>query len=433
MNRADSGTRSTSLPRVPFVGRRFYGWTLVWSLGLTTIVAYGTTLYLFGVLIVPMQSEFGWSRALISGAFSLGFIVHGLLAIPIGRLVDHHGARLLLSIGSVVTGISLLVLSRINEPWQLYAVWGLGIGAGMALTQYPVTFTVISNWFITRRGTALAIFTLVGGLASPMFIPFSGWLIGEFGWRNAVVVLAIITIVTTLPIHALLVRRRPEDFELAPDGAEEAHLDGSRPVGMDLRRALSSAAFWMLAFSFMVALLGALVIHAHQVPYIIERGFNPLFAATIAGLVGFASLPGRYLINRLSDRFDAQRLLALCSLVAACGVLLLSMATTRPLMFGYVLLFGATWGAMPALRASTNADHFGREAYGAITSVMQVPATIASAFGPLAAGYLHDKIGNYLLVLWLDAGMWLIAALIVWFTPHPPKHELLLEESKLAT
>jgi MFS family permease len=426
---------NNNLPSVPGFSRRYYGWTLVAGLGMTTVIAYGTTLYLFGLLVVPIQSELGWSRGAISGAFTLGVVVQGVLGIPVGRLVDRHGARFLLSLGSVVGVISLLGLSQVRELWQLYFVWGVGLGPAMALTQYPVTFTVISNWFVVRRGTAMAVFTLLGGLASPIFIPISGLLISSLGWRQSVMVLAIVHLAVALPIHALLVRRHPEDHDLLPDGVTSSDSEeSSRETGLTVRSALGARAFWTLSISMTLALFASLVIHAHQVAYVIERGFSPLFAANIAGLVGFASLPGRYVINRLSDQLDPQRLLALCSVIAAAGILLLSVADTRALLFGYVFLFGATWGAMPALRASTNAEHFGRRAYGSITSVQQVPATIAAAFGPLAAGYLHDALGNYALVLWLDAALWLLAGILVWLTPPPKatRDELVSGQSELA-
>jgi len=149
------------MPRPPRT--TFHGWYLVVGLGVTTIVSYGISQYLFGVLVVPIQHDLGWSRATISGAYSLGLVFSGLLGLVIGRLVDRYGARVLMSAGSLLGALTLLLLSRMTEVWQLYVLWSGCLGLAMALTLYPVTFTVVANWFQRRRGAALATLTVIGG------------------------------------------------------------------------------------------------------------------------------------------------------------------------------------------------------------------------------------------------------------------------------
>ncbi len=137
-------------------------------LGITTIISYGTTQYLFGVLVVPLDATFHWGRASISGAYTLGLIIAGLLGVPFGYLVDRRGARLLMSSGSALAGLALIGLARVNALWQFYLLWSVGLGLAMALTLYPVTFTIVANWFVRKRGKALAILTLhLRSLESP--------------------------------------------------------------------------------------------------------------------------------------------------------------------------------------------------------------------------------------------------------------------------
>src|SRR5438270_3143745 len=176
------------MPRPPRT--TFHGWYLVVGLGVTTIVSYGISQYLFGVLVVPIQHDLGWSRATISGAYSLGLVVAGVLGLGVGRLVDRYGARQLMSVGSVLGAASLVGLSRMTSVWQLYLLWAGCLGLAMALTLYPVTFVVVANWFQRRRGTALAVLTVVGGLSSPIYIPLAGLLVARLGWRQALLVLA---------------------------------------------------------------------------------------------------------------------------------------------------------------------------------------------------------------------------------------------------
>lgn len=394
---------------------------LVWALGLTTIVSYGTTHYFFAVLVVPMQHELGWSRAVISGAFSLSLVTGGLFGLPIGRLVDRHGARALMSLGSILGAIGLTATSLVRDPWQFYVLWAGVIALSMALTLYPVTFTIITNWFWRRRGSALALLTLLGGLASPIFIPLAGFLVAHIGWRETLVLFGLAQLSIALPVHALVLRRHPEDLGLQPDGMARQPPDGTvrkaAAPGALLREATRSPAFWTLTAAFALGLCAHSVILVHQVAYLIGRGFDPVLAATAAGLLGAASLPGRYLLNRLSERLSPQALLAGCYVAQAAGVGLLALAAQPILVWAYVAVYGAAFGAISPLRASTMADHFGRRAYGAITATSGLPVAVAASGGPIAAGALYDRLGSYGLALGLTAGAFVVSALSVALTP----------------
>lgn len=395
----------------------YRGWLLVWALGATTVVSYGTMQYFFGVLVVPMQRELGWSRALLSGAFSLSLLTSGLLGLPVGRLVDRHGARALMSLGSLLGGAGLVTLSQVRRPWQFYVLWSGVIALAMALTLYPVTFTVVTNWFWRRRGSALAVLTLVGGLASPIFIPLAGVLVEHIGWRSTLFVFGLIQLLVALPLHALVLRRHPEDLRMRPDGATHPPTEKPPVPGVRLHQALSGLPFWTLTTSFAVGLMAHSVILAHQVAYLIGRGFDPVLAASMAGLLGVASLPGRYLLNRLSEGLSPQALLAGCYLAQAAGVALLGIAANPLLVWGYVAIYGAAFGAILPLRASAMADHFGRRSYGAITAASGIPIAVAGSVGPIVAGALYDRLGSYGPALTLTGAAFVLSAFSVALTP----------------
>jgi len=243
--------------------RTYYGWVLVWALGISTIVSYGTTQYLFQVLVVPIQHDLGWSRAQISGAYSLTFVSAGLIGLVSGRIVDRRGARLLMALGSAVAGLALIALSQVHQLWQLYVLWSGCIAIANALTFYPTTFIVITNWFIRRRGSALALLTLLGGLASPIFIPLAGVLVPRLGWRETVVVFGLIQLLVALPIHLLAVRRRPEDMGLLPDG-EPPGAEKPEPIrGAVMGEAVRGLPFWTLTISAALGLLAHAVLLTH--------------------------------------------------------------------------------------------------------------------------------------------------------------------------
>ncbi len=409
-------------PRRP--GRRpwadlYYGWPLVVTLGITTTISYGTSYYLFGVLVVPLGRDLHWTRVSISGAYALATIVAGLLGVPIGRLVDRHGARVLMTVGSALGGFTLLSLATIQSPWQFYLLWAGGLGLANALTFYSVSFTVVANWFVLRRGRALAVLTLLGGMASPIFIPLAGALVARVGWRETLVVLAVVQLAVALPLHALVVRRQPEDLGLRPDGGILPDGSGSHSLsGLSARAALRVPAFWTLIGAYALANLATSVILVHGVAYLIGRGYGAVLAAGIVGAVGFASLPGRLGLNLLSDRLGAQPLLSLCLLMQGLGVVLFLHGDSVGWLIAFVVVYGAAFGAVLPLRAAVIADHFGRRAYGSITALQGVPGAVSAGIGPLGAGWLYDRLHGYTLPFALSACAFLLAGLSIALTPR---------------
>ena len=411
--------RRTNVPRGVY-----YGWVLVVALGITTVISYGTSYYLFGVLVVPIDHDLGWSRAGISGAYALGVVVAGLLGVPIGRAVDRRGARLLMTAGSALGGLSLLGLSGVHALWQFYLLWAGGLGLANALTFYPVTFTIIANWFDRRRGSALALLTLLGGLASPIFVPLAGGLVAHLGWRSTLVVLGLLQLGIALPLHALVVRRHPEDLGLCPDGVTAAPDRRFTPLsGLTLTVALRQPTFWSLTTAYALTTLATNVILVHAVAYLIGRGYEAALAATIVGVVGLASLPGRFLLNLLSDRVGPQPLLALCLAAQAIGVVFLLHGASGGWLIAHVVVYGGAFGAISPLRAAVMANHFGRRAYGSITALQGVPVALAAGAGPLLAGALYDHLGGYTVPFGLCAGALLLAGLAVALTPAQASHQ----------
>lgn len=400
--------------------RPYYGWVLVAVLGLVTIVAYGTTQYLFGVLVVPVSAALGASRARLSVVYSIGIAVAAVLAVPVGRVVDRFGARAPFMAGSVAAGASLLLLSRAADATVFGAVWGLGVGVAMALTLYPVSFVLVANWFVRRRGAAMALLTTIGGFSSPIYVPLAAWLIAAHGWRAALVVLAM-TQLALVPVQGLAIRRRPEDRGLGPDGeAIGAAAQVVAPgAGATLGGALRRPAFWLLTAAGAAGMASAAALQVHQIPYLISRGEGGVGAASIAGLIGLASVPGRFLLNLLSQRMAPQILVALSYGAMAAGTLVLLLGRSTPAFVAYALVYGAGYGAVNPLRASVMADHFGRRAFGAITGTQNVAVMLCAALGPFLAGLAYDAGRDYGPALLAMAAVTALAALATAFTPRP--------------
>jgi MFS family permease len=272
-------------------------------MGITTIVSYGVSQYLIGVLVPPIAHDLGWDKAVINGAYSISVLVSGVLGFGVGRLVDRFGARALMSAGSALLGVSLLLLSRVQTIPQFYAIWGAGIGLGTALTCYPVSFTVVTNWFERRRMNALSLLTFFGAFASTIFYPLNGWLTAAFGWRDAVAVLGTVNLFVAVPLHALVVRRHPEDFGWLPDGDSVRREETfSEITGMRLSEALRTTAFWLITAAISLSFFATTTVIVEHIAFLVSRGLTLTLVTTIVGLWGIAYLPGRSIVAVFGGR-----------------------------------------------------------------------------------------------------------------------------------
>ena len=400
--------------------QRYYGWRLVAALGLITIVAYGTTQYFFGVLVVPVGQEKGWTRAELAAGYALALAVAGLLGLPLSRWVDRRGARGVIALGGAIGGASLVGLAGVQTLWQWDLIWAAGLGLAGAMTLYPVTFTIVANWFHTRLGTAMAFLTVLGGLASPIFIPLAGALEGSIGWRRTAFVFGVLQLLVIVPAAAIFVRRHPEDLGLFPDGALTAEEAGSHPEqGFAVGDAVRRLPFWTLLVTTLVGLSGGTLLFAHQVAYMIGRGQAPEVAAALAGGLGLVSLPGRAIFNLLSDRLPSQQVLAVCQLLQALGVAILAFAISLPALLAYVLVFGAAFGASSPLIASVRAQHFGRRAFARIGALQGVAALLGAALAPLVGGLVYDQRHTYVPIFLALAALYVLSAAMMAMTPRP--------------
>lgn len=394
-----SGLRSPS--------RVYYGWVLAWSLAFTVTVAYGV-IYTFGVFLRPIEQDLGLTRAQSSAPLTLAYLVAGLSAPVVGRLLDRHGARWILTFGSALFALLLLLQAHATTFTQLLLI-GVGLGVAMACVLYDVVFTVIAVWFAHQRARATLLVTLVGALASTVFIPLATWLEVHLGWRGALEVLAVLLAITCIPTHALLVRRRPQDHGLHPDGvmaSPELHQSAQEPSSS--RVLLRMPVFWCVALSFVLAKLAAGTLSLHLVPLLTERGLPASLVAVAAGAVGLVQLIGRVFFAPLSERLHLANLTALVFLVHAAGIAALTWSSSMLGVLTFVLLYGASNGAMTMARALLVADVFGTARYGSVNGWIALFVAVGLAAAPWLAGVGRSITGSYGVVL-----VGLILALVV--------------------
>ncbi len=419
-DRRQGGARPAWLPRL------YYGWVMLLALGWTQITSWGILYYAFSVFVTPMADDLGWSRAAITGAFSVALLCSGLTALLVGRWVDQHGPRLVMSAGSCLAALLLMAWSRVDQLLLFYLIWA-GIGATTAAVFYEPAFAAVATWFVRYRSRALTILTFLGGLASVIYIPLAAWLVRDYGWRTAIVVLAMLLAVLTIPPHLLLLRRRPSDLGLLPDGeVPVAEAEAERPVEVSVsaREAIRSRSFRWLATAFCLAFLVNVAVTVHLIPYLLEAGFSAGFAASAAGLVGLMAMPGRLIFTPLGGRIPRRYITVMIFAVQAVALVALVTIPTRLGVGIFVALFGVGFGAITPARAAFVAELYGPQHYGSISGVLALLVTLARALGPVTAGLLYGVWSGYVPVLWACAGVALAAAAAAYLIEPPARSRL---------
>jgi MFS family permease len=400
--------------------RVFYGWYVLGGLSVTQIVSWGILYYAFGTLMPSMQAELGWTASEITGGFSAGLFASALAAIPVGHYIDRHGARGVMTAGSCAASLLVVAWAHVETLPAFYAIW-IGLGIAMSAVLYEPAFAVLVRWFVRRRTHALSILTSVGGFASTVFVPIAAWLALRYSWRDALLILAAALAFITIPIHAFVLRGRPADVGLLPDGRGWLDVDA-------LRSNESSAAHtgvasiprlaWLLALIFGVNTLTAAAVAVHLVPYLLLRGYGLETAALVLAAVGAAQVPGRVFFTPLTRRVPKDWMAPLVFLLPVAGLVCLSLAQASPWLLGpFAVLFGAGHGLSTLVRATLAADWFDEARYATISGTLAVCVHLARAAGPIAAAAIAARAG-YEPVWWLLSMLSFFSALAMFGVAH---------------
>ncbi|WP_370154270.1 MFS transporter [Ferrovibrio sp.] len=375
---------ASELPRSPG-----HGWPVVAALSLAQVISWGTIFYGFPLFVVPMEAELGWGRSELNGAVSLGLLVSGLAAYPVGRLIDARGGRWLMTIGSALAGIMFLLWARVGSLPVFYALW-FGLGIAQATTLYAPVFAVLTRMFPDDFRLRITILTLAGGFASTVFIPLIAWWIEALGWRDALLVVAACNLLLCLPVHGLLLRDHGRrDADAAPLPAAED----------PMRRALRHPVFWGLAVCFTFYFLMHTMLAFHFIPMFAEYGLPLGVAVGILAVIGPAQVAGRVLLL-FGRRLDAvANGIIVMALFMVSLPLLILFPTIVPVLFVFAALYGAANGMMTILRGTAVPDLLWREGYGAINGALTLPTALAAAVAPSLAAWIWGLGGGYFPVL----------------------------------
>ncbi|QYN39386.1 MFS transporter [Pseudonocardia sp. DSM 110487] len=367
-----------------------YRWWTVAALAVTATAGYGVLTYAFAVLLVPMQEALGADRTAVTGAQTVSLLAAALAAVPAGRWLDRRGGRTLMVGSSVLATVLVLAWSQVNSLLALYVV-SIGLGVASAGVLYEAAFAVVVSWFRDpRRGTAMLAITIAGGFASTIFMPLTAVLVEAYGWRQALVVLAVIYGGITVPLHLLV--RRPPDF--APQ---------RREARKNAAAAVRDPGYWLIAGVFVAQGIGIFVVGVHLVAYLRELGHASTVAANVAGLLGVMSVTGRVVTTFAARRYGMSVVAVVFALQAVGLALLPVVGNALAPAVACVLAIGLGFGVSTIARPTLLADRYGVAGYATLAGLLAAILTVTKAFAPLGAAWLRTVAGTYTPVMAISA------------------------------
>jgi len=378
------------IPRLPF----YYGWVILGCVCLAGFARQGPAVAVLSIFIEPMRQNLGWPSTAFGGAVALGGVLAAIISPAVGRMLDRHGARIVLCFAVVATGIATMAISLIDSLMLFYVLfcfarmnWAGPFDLGL--------YGALNNWFVARRARAASIATvaqLAGLVAFPLIAHF--W-ISQYDWRAGWIAVGLSMLVFGfLPVWLLLVRR-PEDAGLDAERAEESAARGEAETQFTRADAMRTPAFWLLALYTVLVFPCQAGVNLYQAAHMIERGIDPALVATVVSSCALASAVASFGAGWLPRRWPIRYALAGCGALLSIGATIMLGITSALHAFIGATLFGFAIGGLLALLPVVWADYFGSTSYGAIRGTALSMQVLAQACGPITAGALRDAYGDY--------------------------------------
>ena len=394
-----------ALTRFTSRGRLFHGWYIV----MVTVIANATASignYGFGPFVKPMSDSLGWSRTSISWALTIQVFINIITGPILGPMADRkHGAMILMMGGGIVLGAALMLISGVRELWQFYLLFGVVSGfATMAVGPQLISPTIISKWFIRQRGRAIAISSTGNNVGGVVFIPLTAFIILNFGWREAWLMLGVIAFLLIAPLSALFVRRTPEDIGLSPDGDEfpqgpdlisTSRTDLATKHDWTLREAARAPALWLIVTAMSISGMGLGGLPIHVIPALTDSGYSTAYASALITLFSIIVIVAKPIWGLLGERIQVRYLMVTSFAISAVGMFLIVLIKSGPTILLFPIIYGVGVSAFAPLMSLIWANYFGRASLGTIRGTFLPITQVTSAFGPVFAGFIFDATGSY--------------------------------------
>ncbi len=368
------------------------------ALGIVLALAYGIW-YAYSVFMVVLLQEFGWSRSVLAGAFSVFTLVHGIANPLVGMLCDRMRPGRIMAAGGVALGFALWADSYIATPLGLYLLFGVLTATAVATCGWVPALIEVQRRFHDRLGLALGIVSAGVGIGMILVVPFSQWLIDTLGWRTAFRVLGVTCAAIIVPGALYLARSDPARPAAAPSPAPVRPAEvRPAPRSVRLSEAARTAPFWLIMAAYFFGSLSSQTLHVHQVAFLVDHGIAAMVAATVVGVVGAASVVGKIGGGWLSDRIAREFVYVggIVIMTASIGALMLVGEMPNAWgAYGYAVLLGLGYSVTAALTPALSADRFSGEHFGSIVGAGMFCSALGSAIGPWLAGWQFDVTGSY--------------------------------------
>jgi MFS family permease len=386
-----------------------YRWVIVALGGLMGCVAIGA-MFSLAVFLTPMSEESGWSRAGVSFAMTINFIVMAFGSFAWGAASDRWGARVVTLCGAVLLGGALVLASRASSLLAFQLTYGILIGAAASAFFAPMIATV-TGWFETRRNLAVSLVSAGMGMAPLTISPFASWLITHYGWRTAMFYIGVLAWVLLIPAASFV---RPPPV-VAPAGHADAPV--AKPDKGEIGRALTSPQFLVLGFTFMLCCMAHSGPIFHVVSYAMYCGLGAMAAVSVYSVEGLAGLGGRVVVGLLADRFGAKRVLIVTLTVQAFAIAAYLQVNELSEFYALAVIFGVAYGGGMPLYASLARDYFGQRIMGTVFGAATMLSSLGMAIGPVAGGWVFDTYRNYAWLYIASAAVAVGAVLLAFLFP----------------
>ena len=422
MNEAD-----TTLPPKPAKKPLFYGWVVVGASSLVTLSAATSAISLLSIFVVPLSEEFGWNRSVIAGGISAGTLVGLLGAVFVGRIVDKHGARVLLAGGCFSQGIATIGLAFTQSLWMMLPLLAVARSNLVAVVSVAAP-TTAANWFVRKRSQAIAWVVMGDRTSLIIFPPLVQVIISATNWRVAWASLGVFTLVFGVVPALAFIRRRPEDMGLLPDGDEvapsskaSAEPSTAPETEWTPKEALHTSALWMLVVLQFVRGAVGTSIAVHRVPYFTDQGIDATIAATLVTVFAIGMAVGTPLWTKLMDMIPAHWALALHFLSMGAVMVFLLSVSNAGVAYVYAFTEGVLASGNNPVILITIARYYGRSSLGTIRGMTQVAWIAGLGLGPPVAGLAYDLRGSYV-IAFAFFGLLAVLASLLAVRVRPPMH-----------
>jgi len=372
----------------------FYGYIVVIAALFTMILMFGVY-NSFGIFFKPLLTEFGWTRAMTSAAFSLSWIMQGLLAIIMGKLTDRLGPRIVMTICGFFLGLGYLLMSQVGTIWQFYLFYGVIIGLGMAGSWVPLV-SLAARWFLKRRGMATGIIISGIGIGTLIGPPLAEFLISIYDWRQSYLILGI-TVMVLVVSAAQFMKRDPAQIGQTPYGENTVEEQGLELATNSLttKEAIATKQLWLVMGMVFCYGFSLFIIMVHIVPHATEIGISATSAARILAAIGGVSIAGKIVMGFTADRIGSRQSFIIGFILISASLFWLPSIKELWLIYAFAAVFAFGYGGCTVAQPPLVAMLFGLRSHGAIMGIVTFGFASGAAAGPLIAGYIFDISGSY--------------------------------------